>query len=268
MPGVWAARRREDSTTTAREKRLTRKPVFIAGESALAAEFAAVCRAAGHAVAFRLNPGEPPFPGGSGLKKAPLPPRGSLLAVELTNTDRETKRRNLQAIDRALPSGSLLLSSSTTVSAAEQSGWIRHGDRLVGIGALPTLLSGRLIELAPGPATRRETVSRARDFFSGLGKEVSVVQDRIGMVMPRIICMLANEAAFALMEETASPSDIDTAMKLGTGYPLGPVEWAGKIGIRQVVSVLRALRDDLGEERYRVAPLLQSMENARIRLNG
>ena len=60
------------------------------------------------------------------------------------------------------------------------------------------------------------------------GTRGRLVQDRTGMVMPRILCMLINEAAFALMENIASPSDIDTAMKLGTNYPFGPVEWADR----------------------------------------
>ena len=77
--------------------------------------------------------------------------------------------------------------------------------------------------------------------------------------------MLINEAAFALMEEIASPADIDLAMKTGTGYPRGPIEWAGKIGIGQVVSVIRALHGELGEERYRLAPLLQMMATAGLK---
>jgi 3-hydroxybutyryl-CoA dehydrogenase len=264
MPDAWGAKRKGDFTTTARKRPVRKKPVFLAGESALVSEFGALCAAAGRPALYKLNSGERPLSRGPGLRQAAIPPRGALLAVELTNTDREAKRKNLRALDRALPREALLLSSSTTVTVTEQAGWIRHAGRLVGISALPTLLSGRLIELAPSPATTREAVSAARDIFSALGKEVSVVQDRIGMVMPRILCMLVNEAAFALMEETASPASIDAAMTLGTGYPLGPVEWAGKMGIGQVVSVLRALRDDLGEERYRIAPLLQQMVTAGV----
>lgn len=79
------------------------------------------------------------------------------------------------------------------------------------------------------------------------------------MVMPRILCMLINEAAFALMENIATPADIDTAMKLGTNYPFGPVEWADRIGIRTVVSILDAIYRETGEERYRTAPLLRHM---------
>ena len=79
------------------------------------------------------------------------------------------------------------------------------------------------------------------------------------MVFPRIICQIMNEAAFALQEEIASPRDIDIALKAGAGHPLGPIEWADKIGLEHVVAVLSALQRDLAEDRYRVAPLLKQM---------
>lgn len=254
MRGAWGAKRREGFTGTAPEA-----PVFITGESALILEFGAACRTAGLRIAFNANPGESPLRSSPQFRKTASIPRGVSFAAELTNTDRAVKRRNLQALDRRLPPAAILLTSSVTVSTSEQATWIRSRNRLVGISALPTLLSNQLIELAPGVATARAAVSRASDFFSRLGKAVAVVQDRIGMVMPRILCMLINEASFALMEEIASPADLDEAMKLGTSYPHGPIEWAGKIGVRQVVSVLRALHEDLGEERYRIAPLLHMM---------
>ena len=265
MPDAWGARQREDSTGTAPEGRaLTARSrrVFLAGESALIREFGETCNASGFRIAFKPNRGEPPIRSSPRFKKTSSVPAGLFFAAELTNTDRAVKRRNLEALDRELPRSAILLTSSVTVSTSEQATWIRRRDRLVGLGALPTLLSNQLIELAPGAATTKAAIFTARDIFSELGKTVAVVQDRIGMVMPRILCMLINEASFALMEEIASPSDIDAAMKLGTGYPRGPIEWAGKIGIPQVVSVLRALHDDLGEERYRIAPLLHMMAAA------
>ena len=237
----------------------------MTGETALIRELGEACLASGFRVAFRTNAGEESIPSKAGFRRAAAIPRGVSFAAELTNTDPALKKGNLEGLDRKLRPSVLLLTSSVTVSAGEQAGWVRHPERLVGIGALPTLLSNRLVELAPGFSTARAAISQAGEFFAEIGKEIAVVQDRTGMVMPRILCMLVNEAAFALMEEIASPSDIDLAMKLGTNYPRGPVEWAGKIGIGQVVSVLRAIHDELGEERYRIAPLLQMMSTARLK---
>ena len=129
----------------------------------------------------------------------------------------------------------------------------------MGLSALPTLLSGQLLEIAPTLSTSRATVSAVKKFLERLGKEIAVVQDRVGMVLPRILCMLINEASFAVMENVAHPHDVDIAMKLGTNYPLGPIEWADRIGIQQVFSVLQSLHQNLGEERYRIAPLLRQM---------
>ena len=89
--------------------------------------------------------------------------------------------------------------------------------------------------------------------------ELSVVQDRVGMVLPRVLASLVNEAFFAIMEGVAEPRDIDSAMMLGTSYPHGPVEWGQSIGLSNVVAILDALQRDTGEDRYRVAPLLRQM---------
>jgi 3-hydroxybutyryl-CoA dehydrogenase len=179
------------------------------------------------------------------------------LAIELTNTSVVLKKKNLTRLDRSLAYSIPILSSSVTVTVAEQSTWIKHPQRLIGIGALPSLLEGSLVEFAPGQTTSEHTIAAAREFAACLGKEVALVQDSIGLVMPRILCMLANEAYFAVMEGVAGSADIDTAMKLGTNHPSGPMERAGIIGIRHVHAVLAALSRHFGEDRYRIAPSLQ-----------
>jgi 3-hydroxybutyryl-CoA dehydrogenase len=238
-----------------------RKSVYLAGEPELVREFGEICAAAGYGVVCPPWPrGAPPLPAGF-RKGAGGPPASVVAAAELTNTDPAKKRKNLSRIDAALPERVPLLTSAVTVSAGEQSGWVRRPSRLVGFGAFPTLLGGKLVEVTVSPSTAIPRLDLARQFFNGIGKEISVVQDRVGLVMPRILCSLINEAFFALTENIASPRDIDTAMKLGTNYPRGPVEWANLIGIRQVTAVLEALRAATGEERYRLAPLLQQMSN-------
>jgi 3-hydroxybutyryl-CoA dehydrogenase len=178
------------------------------------------------------------------------------VGIELTNTSRQTKRKNLAELDRALPPDAPILSASAATTVAEQSAWVRKPGRLIGIAALPSLLGGALVEIAPSVATGGETIEASQRFFGELGKETSVVRDSPGMVLPRILCMLVNEASFALGERTARPGDIDAAMRLGANYPLGPLEWGMKIGLEQVRAVLEGLRREFGEERYRTAPLL------------
>ena len=141
-----------------------------------------------------------------------------------------------------------------------------HPERLIGLGALPSLLEGSLIELAPSRSTNDQTLAAANEFAGTLGKETAIVRDAVGLVMPRIICMLANEACYAIAEELATARDIDTAMKLGTNYPHGPVEWAERIGIRQVHAVMTALYKSFRDERYRAAPLLQQSANSNTSL--
>ena len=233
-----------------------RQKIFLCGEPKLVTEFGEVCHAADFDILCKLNSPSslPKF-----FKKAATIPRTVLLTVELTNINTEIKKKNLRWLDKSLPPSTIILSSSVTISATEQASWIKHPSRLIGISAFPTLMKEHLLEVAATPFNEKKQISAVQEFLLTIGKEMSVVQDRIGMVMPRILCQLINEAFFALTENIASPLDIDTAMKLGTGYPNGPVEWANRIGLPSVIAVLEQLHRDLGEDRYRIAPLLKQL---------
>ena len=95
------------------------------------------------------------------------------------------------------------------------------------------------------------------EIASILGLRVVQVDDRVGMVTPRIVCMIINEAYYTVQEGTASRQDIDLAMKLGTNYPYGPFEWCEKIGIASVYRVLKRMHEDTGDVRYKICPLLK-----------
>jgi 3-hydroxybutyryl-CoA dehydrogenase len=239
------------------------KRICIFGERELVEDYAILCFGKGLHVEARVNDaGESTsrraaaFPLPKGVRKVAKPSRATQLAIELTNTSRDTKRENLVELDKSLSPKALILSSSVGVTVEEQSRWVKHPQRLVGIGALPTLLANGLVEIAMGAGTSPDARHSAEGFFQQLGKEVAAVQDAVGMVMPRILCMLINEACFALSEGVSTQKDIDTAMKLGTNYPRGPVEWAEKIGFAQVYAVISSLHHYFGEERYRPAPTL------------
>jgi 3-hydroxybutyryl-CoA dehydrogenase len=235
--------------------------LYIVGESPMVEEYAELFASKGYEVAIAWNapPDESPKFTSAHIKPSTSIAANVSLAIELTNTDKERKKQNVEKLDKALPPTAPILTSSVTVSATEQCSWIRHKHRLVGIGALPTFIDKPLVEVAPTVFSPKETLEIVSRFYASVGKGIELVQDRVGMVLPRILCQLMNESIFAISEDIADPKDIDTAMKLGANHPNGPIEWAEQIGIRQVYAVLTALQDDLNEDRYRVSPLLRQM---------
>ncbi len=123
-----------------------------------------------------------------------------------------------------------------------------------GFPGLPTFLNREILEVS---LYRPEHRQKLNDVCCQLNTSFQTVEDRVGLVTPRVICMIINEAYFTVQEGTASREDIDLAMKLGTHYPFGPFEWCRKIGIRHVYELLKAVYADTQDERYRVCPLLK-----------
>jgi 3-hydroxybutyryl-CoA dehydrogenase len=234
--------------------------VVMLGETPMVEPFAKFCAAHGYKVAVILNDPAADLDFHSpdiGIVRE-VPAHASI-AVELTNLNLEQKKKNVERIGKAGSPETAILSSSLTVTATEQSLWIEQRHRLVGIAALPSFLEKPLMEVAPTIYSPKETLEAAAYFLQSLGIGMEIVQDRIGMVLPRILCRLINEAMFAVMEDHAAPQDIDTAVRLGLEFPVGPIAWAEQIGWPQVYAVLTAVYNDTHEERYRAAPLLRHM---------
>ncbi len=129
-------------------------------------------------------------------------------------------------------------------------------DWVMGMNLLPTFIHRPLQEVC-------FLSGHARTLFEGLasrlGWKLTVVQDHTGMVTPRVLSMIVNEACLTLQHKIATIPDIDQAMKLGTAYPMGPLEWCDRIGITQVYEILKALQRETGDPRYQLTPLLEEM---------
>ena len=132
---------------------------------------------------------------------------------------------------------------------------IKNHDFIFGFCGLPTFINRSVMEVT---IVSKKNVERLEYLFTQLGTDFVIVEDRIGAVTPRVISMIINEAYCTLEEGTASRTDIDLAMKLGTNYPYGPFEWAHRIGIHHLVKLLDALYQDTLDERYKVCELLRS----------
>ncbi len=126
--------------------------------------------------------------------------------------------------------------------------------RIFGFNGMPTLFNREILEVC---LRNPEDASLLRSLCDQLKTSYQVVEDRVGLVTPRIVCMVINEAYYAAQEGTATRDDIDLAMKLGTNYPYGPFEWAQRIGIKHVYELIEALYDDTRDERYKICPLLK-----------
>ena len=126
---------------------------------------------------------------------------------------------------------------------------------IVGMNTLPTFINRSLLECC---ATNKNDEAIAKDILNKLGLESRFVKSRVGLVTPRIVCMIINEAYFTVQEGTASREDIDLGMKLGTAYPKGPFAWSQEIGLDHVYETLDALYQDTRDERYKICPLLKT----------
>ena len=122
----------------------------------------------------------------------------------------------------------------------------------VRINGWPGFLKRSLVEAS---CTDEDVKKRTAKIFSALNKTIEWVPDIPGFISARVISMIINEAYFTLEEKVSSKEEIDTAMKLGTNYPLGPFAWSEQIGLKQVHELLAALSGK--NARYLPARLLQ-----------
>jgi len=143
------------------------------------------------------------------------------------------------------------LNARLTVINAVSSTLDETDSMFIRINAWPGFLKRELIEAA---ATRKDRDAAAY-LFGLFGKKTEWVPDICGFISARVVATIINEAFFALEENISTEKEIDTAMKLGTNYPLGPFEWAEKIGIKEVYTLLCKLATV--ESRYIPCKLLE-----------
>lgn len=146
--------------------------------------------------------------------------------------------------------------NTAKVSLAELSNLHHHQIKatLFGFNGLPTFLNREIMEVS---VLHPYHLPQLVEIAQKLGTEFLQVDDRVGLVTPRVICMIINEAYYTVQEGTATREDIDMAMKLGTNYPYGPFEWCERIGIKHVYELLEAVYEDTHDDRYKICSLLK-----------
>lgn len=181
------------------------------------------------------------------------------LVVDTRADDDEEKKAILKELDALVPPASVILSSCLASPTTRLASWTARPERVVGFATFYPLGEKKVIELSAGLRSQEPSVQEAEKFFGALGKETARVKDGAGLIFPRILSLIINEAVRSLDEGVARAEEIDQAMRLGVNYPLGPLRWADRIGLDEVLAVLEGLQRETGEDRYRPAPLLKKM---------
>lgn len=164
---------------------------------------------------------------------------------------REDAARLIAWYDETLPPQVPLLVQCADIAYSEAKAWVKRPERLFGFDGLFLTQGGTATVVGGG---ERETVDSV---WSALGIHPMWVNESPALVLPRIVCQLVNEAAFAELEGVADGETIDLAMRLGVNYPRGPLEWGKALGYDKVLAVLDHLYEQYHEERYRACVALR-----------
>ncbi|MBP6853330.1 MAG: 3-hydroxyacyl-CoA dehydrogenase, partial [Rhodoferax sp.] len=129
--------------------------------------------------------------------------------------------------------------------------------RTIGIDMLVDDDTTRRRVLATNPATRADMRDAAHALMARDGKPVSVIRDSGGFVTQRVVATIVNIASDMCQQAVCSPDDLETAVKLGLGYPMGPLEMGNLYGPTNVLEVLFNMQTVYGDTRYRPSPWLR-----------
>jgi 3-hydroxybutyryl-CoA dehydrogenase len=196
------------------------------------------------------------------LSGMPLTATDVDFAVEAVTENEELKRKTFAEMDRAVRAGGVLASNTSSISITRLAAATRRPESVVGMHFMNPVPVMQLVELIRGAATSEEAFQATLQLAKRMGKTPVVSKDYPGFIVNRILIPMLNEACFVLMEGVASAEDIDSAMKLGTAQPMGPLQLADFIGLDTCLAIAEVLHRGLGDDKYRPCPLLRQYVDA------
>jgi 3-hydroxybutyryl-CoA dehydrogenase len=184
------------------------------------------------------------------------------LIIETIPEKLRNKKELFQKLDDLCPCETIFITNTSTISITELASVTNRQDRIIGMHFLNPVPKIPVVEIVSGMRTSDETYKIACDVADLLGKTPVEVFEYPGYVTTRVIVPLLNEAMHVLMEGVASAEHIDTAIKLGYGFNMGPLALADQMGLDVVMSWMENLLAELSEHKYNPCPLLRKMVRA------
>ena len=188
--------------------------------------------------------------------------RQAQLIIEAVTEDPGLKEKLFRQLGGLCAPASILASNTSSISISRLGSASGRPDRVLGIHFMNPVPAMRLVEVVRGRETSEDTITLALDLVKRLDRTAVVCNDAPGFIVNRILMPMINEAVIALEQGVGTAVAIDLAMTAGTNHPVGPLALADRIGLDTVMAICEVLHHDLGDSKFRPAPLLRTYVEA------
>lgn len=182
--------------------------------------------------------------------------------IEAAVENEEVKIGLLQKLDKICHPGVIFASNTSSISITRMGARTSRAGQVIGMHFMNPAPAMKLVEIIRGLATSEDTYRQTQRLAERLGKTTMTAQDFPGFIVNRVLLPMINEAVYTLYEGVGGVTDIDTAMKLGTNQPMGPLELADLIGLDTCLAIMEVMQRVLGDDKYRPCPLLKKYVDA------
>lgn len=182
--------------------------------------------------------------------------------IEAIVENEAIKKRVFVEVDGLMKDTAILASNTSSISITRLAACTSRPERFIGMHFMNPVPVMKLVEVIVGLQTNEITLQETKTLAERLGKTTVQADDQPGFIVNRILMPMINEAVVALHEGVGTPEDIDKGMKLGTNQPMGPLQLADFIGLDTCLAIMEVLHVNLGDSKYRPAPLLRRYVDA------